>query len=96
VIFEIQITFFIKRTEYPLGLAQKNLDCGAFYLIGLACGTFCFITNLACGTFFPYKIFSNRDAFDLKFLVLSTNPLVMKMIPTATLSDNNDTICTKQ
>jgi len=38
----------------------------------------------------------NRDAFDLKFLVLSTNSLVVKMISTPILSDYNNTICTKQ
>ena len=35
-------------------------------------------------------------AFDLKFLALSTNSLVVKTIPTPTLSDHNDIICTKQ
>jgi len=38
----------------------------------------------------------NRDAFDLKFLVLSTNSLVVKIIPTPILSDHNDKICTEQ
>jgi len=72
----------------------KNLACGAFCFISLACGAFCFIKNLACGTFFPYN-FLNQDAFDLKFFILSTNSLVVKMIPTPILSDHNDTVCTK-
>jgi len=70
--------------------------CGAFYLIGLACGAFRFIKNLVCGAFFSYKIFLNRDAFDLKFLILFTNSLVVKMIQTPILSDHNDKNCTKQ
>jgi len=37
----------------------------------------------------------NWDAFDLKFDILSTNSLVVKMIQTPILSDHNDTICTK-
>jgi len=36
------------------------------------------------------------DAFDLKFLILSTNSLVVKMIPAPILNDHNDTVCTKQ
>jgi len=39
---------------------------------------------------------ADRDAFDLKFLVLSTNSLVVKMTPTPILSDHNKIICTKQ
>jgi len=66
------------------------MACGAFCLISLACGAFCFIKNLACETFL------NPDAFDLKFLVLSTNSLVVKMILTPILIDHNDIICTKQ
>jgi len=58
----------------------------------MACGTFCFI-SLACGTFFSLKFWpaahafhvkysssSFGHAFFLKFLVLSTNSLVVKMI----------------
>jgi len=48
---------------------------------------------------FFYKKSSSQsfcDAFNLKFLVLSTNSLVVKMIRTPILSDLNDTICTKQ
>jgi len=82
-----------------LGVRQKNL--GAFYLIGLTsgCGAFFFIKNLACGAFFSYKNLLNRlgDAIDLKFLIMSTNSLEMKleMIPTPILSDRNEIVCTK-
>jgi len=62
--------------------------------IGVACGAFCSIENLACGAFFSYNIFLNQDEFDLKFLIMSTNLLVVQMIPI--LGDHNDTICTKQ
>jgi len=34
------------------------MACGAFYLIGLACGAFCFIKNLACGADFIHTKFS--------------------------------------
>jgi len=61
--------------------------CGAFSLIGLACGAFCFLENLVYGALFSYEIFLNRHAFDLKFLILSTNSLVVKMNPTPILSD---------
>jgi len=56
----------------PIRTLSKILDCVAFYLISLACSAFCFIKNLACGAFFSYKtwIFLNRDAFDLKFIIL--------------------------
>jgi len=72
------------------------MACGAFYLIDLACGTFCFIKNLACGALFSYNIISTRDAFDLKFLIMSTNSLEVKMIPTLILNDHNDIVCTKK
>jgi len=62
----------------------------------LPCCAFCLIKNLACGALFSYKFFLNRDDFDLKFLILSTNSLVVKMIPTTILSDHNDKVCTKQ
>jgi len=62
--------------------------------MSLACGAFRFIENLVCAAFFSYNI--NRDAFDLKFLILSTNSLVVKMISTPILNDHNNTICTKQ
>jgi len=39
--------------------------------------------------------FLNRDAFHLKFLILSTNSLVTKKIRTPILNDHRDTICTK-
>ena len=68
----------------------------AFYLTGLACGAFCFIKNLTCGAFFSYNFFLNRDAFDLKFLIMSTNPLVVKMIPTPIVNDHNDIVCYEQ
>jgi len=64
--------------------------------MSLACGAFCFIKNLACGAFFHTFFFLNWDAFDLKFLVLSTNSLVVKIILTPILSDYNGTVCTKQ
>ena len=54
-----------------------------------------FLKKLACGAFFSYKNFLNRDAFDLRFLITSTNLIVVKMIPTPILSDRNDIICTK-
>jgi len=38
----------------------------------------------------------NWDAFDLKFLILSTNLLVVKMIRTPILNNHNGRICTKQ
>jgi len=38
----------------------------------------------------------NRDASDLKFLVLSTISLVVETIPTPILSDHSGIICTKQ
>jgi len=38
----------------------------------------------------------NRDAFDLKFLVLSTNSLVVKIISTLILNNHDDVTCTKQ
>jgi len=96
-----------QKDRGPIGTWSKNLACGAFYWTGLACGTFCSIKNLACGTFgfiknlacsafFLAIFFLNRDAFNLNFVILSTNSLVMKMIPTPTLSDHNDTICTNQ
>jgi len=40
--------------------------------------------------------FLNRDACDLKSLILCTNSMVVKMIPTPILSDHNDTVCAKQ
>ena len=55
----------------------KNPACGAFCLMSLACGAFNFIKNLACGTFLSH-FYLNRDAFDMKILVLSTNLLVVK------------------
>jgi len=78
-----------------MGSQSKQMACGAFYLIGLACGAFCCMKNLACGAFSSYRIFLNRDAFDLRFLITSTNLIVVKMIPTPILSDRNDIICTK-
>jgi len=59
---------------------SKILACGVFGLINLACGAFCFIKNLACGAFFSISFCLNWDAFDLKFLVLSTKSLVVKLI----------------
>ena len=35
---------------------SKNLACGAFCLISLACSAVYFIKNLACGAFFSWKI----------------------------------------
>jgi len=92
----IKAIIIINRTEYPFEVSE-NLACSAFYLIGLACGAFCFIKNLACGVFFSSNLFSflNRDAFDLKFLIMSTNSLVMKMIRTLILNDHNDVVCIK-
>jgi len=94
---------FVKNKLHTISTGQsthydfvKNLACGAFWLISLACGAFCFTKNLACGALFSYFCCSNRDAFDLKIFVLSTNSLVVKMIPTQILSDHNDIICTKQ
>ena len=72
----------------PIRTESKNLAC----VISLACGAFCFIKDLAHGAVFPYNFFLNWDAFDLKFLILSTNSLVVKMTPTPILSDDNDTI----
>jgi len=72
------------------------LACGAFCLIDLACGAFCFTKNLACGAILLYIFGLNWDAFDVKFLFLSTNSLVVKMIPTPILNDHNNIICTKQ
>ena len=48
--------------------------------------------------FFHKKSFSESlgDAFHLKFFILSTNSLVVKMIRTPILSDHNETICSKQ
>jgi len=82
-------------TEYTR-TSSKISACGAFCLINLASGAFCFIKNLACGALFSIFFCLNRDKFDLKFFVLSTNSLVAKMIPTPILSDHNDLICTKQ
>ena len=83
--------------------SSKNLACGAFCLISLACGAFygliffnALIKKLVCGTFSSQFFYLNQDAFDSKFLVLSTNSLVVEMIPTPILSDHNDMICTKQ
>jgi len=73
----------------------KKSGRGAFYLIGLACGAFFVIKNLSCGAFSSYKIFLNQNAFDLKFLIMSTNSLVVEMIPTPILNDRNDTVCTR-
>ena len=75
-------THYINRTEYPLGLSQETLACGAFCFISLACGAFCFIKSLACGAFFSYIFPLNRDAFDFMFLILSTSLLVVKMFRT--------------
>ena len=50
------------------------------YSKNVACGAFCFIKDLAHGAVFPYKFVLNWDAFDLKFLILSTNSLVVKII----------------
>jgi len=72
------------------------MACGGFIFIVLACGAFCFIKNLACGAFFSYKIFLNRDAFDMKYPIMSANSSVVKTISTPILSDHNDTVCTKQ
>jgi len=55
-----------------------------------------FHKNLAFGAFFSYKIFLNRVAFNVKFFIVSTNSLVVKMITIPILSDHNDIICTKQ
>jgi len=85
-----------KYDRVPIRTASKILACCAFCLINLACGAFCFIKNLACGAFFSYCFCLNRVSFDLKFLVLSTDSLVVKMIPTPILSDHNDLICTNQ
>jgi len=71
------------------------MACGTLYLIGLACGAFCFIKNVAYGALFSCKFFLNRDAFDLKFLIMSIKSLVVKMIPTPILRDRNDIVCTK-
>jgi len=46
--------------------------------------------------FIFFFFFLHRHAFDLKFLILSTNSLVVKMIRTPILNDHKDTICTKQ
>jgi len=55
---------------------------------------FFFIKNLACGAFFLYNLFFNRyAAFDLKFLILSTNLLVVKI---AQHHSNSKTIYNKQ
>jgi len=35
---------------------SKNLACGAFCLISLACGAFYFVKNLACGAFLSLRI----------------------------------------
>ena len=72
----------------PIRTTSKNLACGAFCLIS----AFCFIKNLACSAIF----FLNWYAFDLKFLILSTNSFVVKMIRKSILSDHNNTVCTKQ
>ena len=48
-----------------------------------------FIKNLACGAFFSYIFFLNRDEFDLKFLILSTNSFVVKMIRGENDSNSN-------
>jgi hypothetical protein len=50
----MKYTHYINRTEYPLGLSQETLACGAFCFISLACGAFCFTKNLACGAFFSF------------------------------------------
>jgi len=92
----------ISIDRVPIRTWSKILACSAFCLISLACCAFCLI-SLACSAFSFIKIWPeaqffhlNRDAFDLKFLVLSTNSLVVKMIPTPKLSDHDDIICTKQ
>ena len=85
-----------QEDRVPIRTWSKILARGVFCLISLACIAFCFIKNLACGTFFITVFHLKRDAFDFKFLVLSTSTLVVKMIPTPILSDHNDTICTKQ
>jgi len=36
---------------------SKNPACGAFCFLSLACGTFFFIENLACGACFSSEIF---------------------------------------
>ena len=51
------ITYYINRTDYPSGFSQQNLACSAFCVIGLACGAFWSIKNLAGSAFFWYKIF---------------------------------------
>jgi len=55
-----------------------------------------FQKNLAYGVSFSYRFFLYRNAFDLKFLIMSTNSMVVKMIATPILSDHNDIACTKQ
>jgi len=50
--------------------------------------------NLACGAFFPSSSFG--DAFHMKFFILSTDSLVVKMISTPILNNHIGTICTKQ
>ena len=48
-------------------------------LINLACGAFCFIKIWPAAHFF-HNFFLNRDAFDLKFRVLSTSSLAVKIM----------------
>jgi len=49
-------------------------------IFSLACGAFCLIENLACSAFFDLQISSQSFwiAFDFKFLILTTNSLVVK------------------
>ena len=55
-----------------------------------------FLFVQACSAFFQLKIYLIWDAFDLKFLIVSTNSLVVKMIRTPIPSDNNEAICSKR
>jgi len=65
----------------------------------LPAALFVSLKNLAFGaSFAPEKPLLDHSVmqFIFKFFILSTNLLVVKMIRTQILSDNNNTICTKQ
>ena len=74
------VTYYIIG-QSTVKTASKILAYGAFCLIDLACGAFCFTKIWPAAHFFHFFCL-NWDAFDLKVLVLSTNSLVVKIIPT--------------
>jgi len=72
VICENKITYYINRTEYPLGLGQKS-GLRRILFDRSCVRRIWFHKKSGLRRIFFIFFLLNRDAFDLKFLVLSTN-----------------------